>query len=46
MTKATEDWGAKIKRAEAELARLLKQRIAALDEMLAILERQHPPPKS
>jgi len=46
MTKATEDWGAKIKQAEAELARLLKQRIAALDEMLAILERQHPPPKS
>jgi len=42
----TKDCVAKIKQAETELARLLKQRIAELDEKLAILARQHPPPKS
>ena len=47
MTKATKDWEATIKRVETELERLkIMQAIAALDEKLALLARQHPPPKS
>ena len=45
MAKAAKDWDATIKRVENDLERLkIMQRIAALDEKLAILKRLQPPP--
>jgi len=47
MAKAAKDWTAQIKQAETDLERLkIMQQIAALDEKLALLARQHPPTKS